>query len=35
MVGYGDGDSVLYAQMTANTVSEGDSVTQGQVLGYG
>lgn len=34
VVGYGDGDSVLYAQMTANTVSEGDSVTQGQVVGY-
>lgn len=34
VVSHGDNDSTLYAHMSSRAVSVGDSVSQGQVLGY-
>ncbi|MBP1736703.1 MAG: peptidase [Oscillospiraceae bacterium] len=34
VISHGNGDSTLYAHMSKRAVSEGDTVTQGQVIGY-
>jgi murein DD-endopeptidase MepM/ murein hydrolase activator NlpD len=34
VISHGNGDSTLYAHMSKKAVSEGDSVSQGQVIGY-